>query len=172
MMTKRVVLRVLGILAIPTVGWLVPAVLWGQATSIPSAATNVVPAAQLVMMAEELSSTPTRFQEVGVLFEKAARQLPVEDPASVDLLIRAARLHYYGGSLVQAKSAMKEAGWRALGQGHVRVAANAYADAALIALAQEDKAAATDLVAIVKLLEKWPGVTAAEQRQIRKRIVG
>jgi len=172
MMTKRVALRVVGFVAVPMLAWLMPAMLLGQATSIPAATAAVMPAAQLVTMAEELSSTPARFQEAGVLLDRAGRQLPVEDPASVGLLVRAARLHYFGGALEQARSAMKEAGWRALGQGHVRTAANAYADAALIALAQDDKAAATDLVAIVKLLEEWPGVTVADRRQIRSRIVG
>jgi hypothetical protein len=85
-------------------------------------------------------------------------------------MIRAARLQYFGGALAKAQASMKEAGWRALGQGQVKVAANAYADAALIAVAQHDEDAALKLVGIVKLLAQWPGVTPAEARQIRTRI--
>ena len=49
-------------------------------------------------------------------------------------------------------------------------AANAYADAALIAIEQHDQAGAVKLVKIVNLLAQWPGVTSQQAKQIRSRI--
>ena len=171
MTNKRIFQWVMGIALIPAMSWLLPASLWGQAATVPAAAlvAEVTPAA-LELKAEDLSTDPTRFGEAGDLLEQAARMLAVEDPASVSLLIRAARLQYFDGGLAKSIASMKEAGWRALGQGRVQVAANAYADAALIAIAQQDNAEAVKLVRIVKLLAQWPGVTTAQARQIKGRI--
>ncbi|NJD08982.1 MAG: hypothetical protein FIB01_00570 [Gemmatimonadetes bacterium] len=171
MTSKRIIRIVLGIALIPALGWLVPASLWGQATTFPAAAAYVTATpAELESMAEDLASSPDRFGEAGDLLAQAAHKLAVEDAASVALLIRAARLQYFGGALADARANMKEAGWRALGQGSVRVAANAYADAALIAVAQHDNDGAIELGRVVKLLAQWPGVSVADARQIRSRI--
>jgi len=166
MTTKRVFLRLLGIAVVPAVGWLLPTSLQGQVR----VALNTPYATPVVSVQAILTTDPSQFLQAGILFDEAGRRLAVENPASVGLLVRAARLQYFGGDLTQARSAMKEAGWRALGQGQVQVAANAYADAALIALAQGDRLAATDDVAKVQVLAQWPGVSGAERRQIMKRI--
>lgn len=171
MTSKRIIRMVLGIALIPAMGWLLPAALWGQVATLPATAAyaSATPA-ELTSMALDLASSPDRFGEAGDLLAQAAHKLPVEDPSSVELLIRAARLQYFGGALTAARSNMKEAGWRALGQGQVRVAANAYADAALIAVAQQDKPAAVELAGVVNLLARWPGVSTADARQIRSRV--
>jgi hypothetical protein len=171
MTSKRTIRLLIGFAMIPAMGWLLPAALWGQDPAVAGASVyaTVTPAG-LKLRAEDLSSDPATFGQAGDLFEQAARMLPVEDEAGVGLLIRAARLQYFGGALDRALVSMKEAGWRALGQGKVQVAANAYADAALIAVADQDKEAALKLAGIVKLLAQWPGVTPAESRQINKRI--
>lgn len=171
MTSKRTIQMLIGFAVIPAMGWLLPASLWGQTPAVSGATlyATVTPA-ELELRAEDLSSDPTRFGQAGDLFEQAAKLMPVEDEASVGLLVRAARLQYFGGALDKAMATMKEAGWRALGQGRVQAAANAYADAALIALVDQDRKAATQLVGIVKLLAQWPGVTKTESRQIMKRI--
>jgi hypothetical protein len=171
MTKKQAFLRMVGIAVIPALGWLLPAALWGQVASIPAAAlyAGLTPA-ELELKAEDLSTSPDRFGEAGDLLEQAGRLMAVEDPASVKMMIRAARLQYFGGSLEKARASMKEAGWRALGQGQVLTAANAYADAALIAIEQHDQAGAVKLVKIVNLLAQWPGVTSQQAKQIRSRI--
>lgn len=171
MTSKRMIRTVLGIALIPALGWLVPAALWGQVSTLPAAAAYVSTSpAELVAMAADLYSIPERFGEAGDLLAEAGRKLAVEDPASVDLLVRGARLQYFGGSLPAALTNMKEAGWRALGQGQVQEAANRYADAALIAIAQQDSKETVKLARIVKLLAQWPGVSFDEAKQIRSRI--
>lgn len=171
-MTSRHTFRmIMGIALIPALGWLLPAALWGQVTALPAAAAYVsATPAELEVMAEDLATSPDRFGEAGNLLAQAAHKLAVEDPAGVNLLIRAARLQYFGGALTDAKASMKEAAWRALGQGQVKVAANAYTDAALIAVAQQDQASALHLAGVVKLLAQWPGISTADARQIRSRI--
>lgn len=171
-MTSRRIFRLLtGMAVIPAMGWLFPAVLWCQLPAASGATlyASVTPA-DLELKAADLCSDPATFGQAGDLFEQAARMLPVEAAQSVDLLVRAARLQYWAGALTRARTNMKEAGWRALGQGQVRRAANAYADAALIAAADKDEAGVVQLAKIVQLLAKWPGVTPAESRQIRSRI--
>lgn len=171
MRSKRIFLKALVVGLFPAMGWLIPASLWGQAVTMAGATLHANAAvAQLEQQAFELFSTPARFGEAGTLLERAGRMLPPEDVAAIDLLIQAARLEHFAGDLTHARACMRAAGWRALGNGQVRVAANAYADAALIAVEQKDLAGAEELVAIVNLLARWPGVTASERREILKRI--
>jgi len=158
--------------AFPAMGWLAPACLWGQVPAVTGAATlyTEVTPATLELKAEGLMTSLDNAGQAGDLLEQAGRMLAVEDANSVGLLIRAARLHYFNGELAQARQAMKDAGWRALGQGFPVAAANAYTDAALIAVAQKDVDGARELAAIVNLIAHWPGLTTAERRQIKSRI--
>lgn len=171
MRIERRFLKVLAVGIFPAMGWLVPASLWCQAVTLGGATlTASAEVARLEQEAQALYSTPARFGEAGVLLERAGRLLAVEDLPAVDLLIQAARLEYYAGDLGHARACMSDAGWRALGNGRVQVAANAYADAAVIAMEQGDQVAAEEFVAIVKLLARWPGVGEKARRQILDRI--
>lgn len=151
--------------------WLLPAALWGQAVTVATAGiyANATPA-ELMERAGSLFDTPARFGEAGDMLQAAGQKLAVEDPASVQLLVKAARLQYFAGNLAAARANLKEAGWRALGQGDVATAADLYGDAAIIAIEQKDATAANELVRIVRLLADWPGVTPSQHRRIMKRL--
>lgn len=167
-MAKRTLYRT--VFSAILLGWLVPALAWAQIVSVAGADGTAAAVEQLSQQATALYSTPAKWGEAGALLEQAGRMLPVEDPVGVGLLKQAAQLQAHVGDLARARANMKEVGWRALGQGSVVLAANAYADAALIAVEQGDLPAARQLVDIVQLLSRWPGVNASQRRQILKRI--
>lgn len=150
--------------------WIIPACLWGQGVNPGAAVVATLTPAQVMEQAQVLFGEPAHFGDAADMLEKAGIATPLEDVGGASLLVAAARIQVYTGELARARRNMQEAGWRALGNGKLLMAANAYADAALIALQQKDDTAAREYVRIVKLLADWPKVSAAERRQILSRI--
>ena len=150
--------------------WIIPACLWGQGVNPGAAVVATLTPAQVMAQAQQLFGEPEHFGAAADMLEKAGIATPLEDVGGANLLVAAARIQVYTGELARARRNMQEAGWRALGNGKLLLAANAYADAALIAQRQNDEPAAREYVRIVKLLAQWPKVSAAERRQILSRI--
>lgn len=111
-----------------------------------------------------------RFVEAAAMLDQAGHAMPEDDATSADVLVWAARVAAYNGDLAEARDNMEEAAWRAMGNGKLMVAANAYADAALIALRQGDNAGAKELVRRVLVVANWKGLKYAERKQILDRI--
>ncbi len=118
----------------------------------------------------QLYASPGRYEEAAALYLESARLRPADDPQAIECFAMAARLLYYDGQLLRARSTMQMAAERALATGDVVRAANFYIDAAFIALEHRKTDAAWALVQRAEQLSSSPLLEAGERSAIERRI--
>lgn len=103
------------------------------------------------------------------LFRRAADLRPAGDATAVRDLLRAGRLAFYEEHERQAMRDFEAAGERALERGDVIAAANAFTDAAWVAQADNDGAAANQLLTRAQLLANSPLLGSRARNQLKTR---
>ncbi len=106
------------------------------------------------------------------LLERAAELRPACDVKATQELTWAARAYHSLGRTEKARVTMLRAAERAVWTGDVVAAANAYLDAAALAVELADKVAAVDAVARAEVLTSSPLLTDGQRQQILARIDG
>jgi hypothetical protein len=102
---------------------------------LPAIEVNVLQT-DLHQQAIDLYEVPERWGEAGDLHRQAAENLTKNDAGQFFGYSRAALLYFYAGELPEARRAMEDAAEVAAATGDVLTAANAFVDAAFIAVAE------------------------------------
>ena len=126
----------------------------------------------LHIAAMELYETPARWAEAGKLHETAARQLAKNDAGQFFGFSRAAALYLYSGETARSRRAMEKAASVAEATGDVVTAANAWVDAAFIAVAEGFAGKRREFVANARSLAEADEVSEADRDAILARIDG
>ena len=126
----------------------------------------------LHVAAVELYETPARWEEAGELHEQAARQLVKNDAGQFFGFNRAAILYLYSGNPARSRKAMEKAASVAEATGDVLTAANAWVDAAFIAIVEGYAGKRREFVANARSLAESEELTAADRDAILARIDG
>lgn len=119
-------------------GWVVGALVGVAVTGAPVQAQSVVPsgpelAAELETEAYRLHSMADRWADAASLYVAAAQLRQHEDPQARQNLFLAANLYYQAGDKQAAVSALEAAGTRAVSSGDPALAAQMFANAAIVA---------------------------------------
>lgn len=126
----------------------------------------------LHLAAMELYETPERWEEAGELHEQAAKELVKNDAGQFFGYSRAAALYLYAGELDRSRRAMEKAASVAEATGDVFTAANAWVDAAFIAIAEGFAGAKREFVANALELAQSELLSEADRDAIIRRIEG
>ncbi len=126
----------------------------------------------LHVAAMQLYETPARWEEAGELHEHAARQLVKNDAGQFFGYSRAAVLYLYSGNTARSRKAMEKAASVAEATGDVLTAANAWVDAAFIAIAEGYAGKRREFVANARSLAESEQLTGADRDAILARIDG
>jgi len=110
---------------------------------------------ELVQRAQVLQSDPAAYAVAASLYEYSASFRSAGDARGAEALIMAGRLYGYAGEKPKALAAMKAGAERALADGDVPTAADAFADAAYLAAAQHDVQAVELARKVVELADAW-----------------
>lgn len=116
------------------------------------------------------SGSMAAFSRAAGLHERAARLRAPEDPRGSASLVEAALLRYYVGQRPEAAALMTSAAEQAAARGDPSRAAEAYIDAAFIALELRDVVRARDLAARGVLLSHSPLLSEREKDALRRRV--
>lgn len=119
-----------------------------------------------------LYETPSRWAEAGELHEKAAKELLKNDAGQFFGYNRAAALYLYAGETARSRRAMEKAASVAEATGDVLTAANAWIDAAFIAIAEGFTAKKREFVANARSLADAEVLSEGERAGILARIDG
>lgn len=119
-------------------GWVVGALVGVAVAGAPVQAQSAVPsgaelAAELEAEATRLHAMPGRWADAASLYVAAAQLRQHEDPQARQDLFLAANLYYQAGDKSAAMSALESAGTRAVASGDPALAAQMFANAALVA---------------------------------------
>lgn len=114
-------------------------------------------------------NSPARHAYSAELLVESAQLLPVTNPIATPRLVMAARLYGHAGDMARAGSVMELAATRALESGDVIAAANAFADAAIYAVEQNQPQRARALVARARALAQSPLLDVAQRAAIMER---
>jgi hypothetical protein len=136
----------------------------------PKTASTVASANDLEAKAAALYSTPKRYREAARLLMEAAGLREAGDPQRVKNLRQAGRLFYYTGNPESARAAMEQAADAALAVGDVKIAAEAYLDAAFLAQSVKSTAEVRRFIEKARLLTNSPLLSAEEKVIILERI--
>jgi hypothetical protein len=151
-----------------------PAVALAQGTLQPVRVTAqaVSRADRLRIDAEVLPTRLDQFAKAARLYEQSAAARAPGDTATGTCLRTAAFLRYYSGDSRAGTALMEKAARNAAAFGDVALAANAYIDAAIIAVdaAQSDRA--LDLGRRAEQLARSPSLTDAERNALAGRMAG
>ncbi|MGH7501957.1 MAG: hypothetical protein ACREL7_09390 [Longimicrobiales bacterium] len=138
------------------------------------AGTNMAPdleqAAQLEQHARSLYNQRAKYADAADLLLRASALRPQGDAQAADNLIMAGRLRYYIGDLTDARRAFFNAAERAVRNGQVLAAANAYIDAAFVAVEQERQADAHEMIEAARRLAGSPHLRDGERNELKIRI--
>lgn len=126
----------------------------------------------LHLAALELYETPARWEEAGELHEEAAKQLVKNDAGQFFGFSRAAALYLYAGETGRSRRAMEKAAEVAEATGDVLTAANAWVDAAFIAIAEGFAGKRREFVANARTLAASDLLPGDERAAILARIDG
>jgi hypothetical protein len=126
----------------------------------------------LHQQAIDLYETPERWGEAGDLHREAAENLPENDAGQFFGYSRAALLYFHAGELAAARRSMEDAAQVAEATGDVVTAANAFVDAAFIAVAEDYDGKQREFVAEARELADSPVFSAAERQDVLARIEG
>ena len=110
---------------------------------------------ELVQRAQALQGDVAAYTVAANLYEQSAALRSPGDARAVEALVTAGRLFNYAGEWAHALAAMEAGAARALKDGDVATAADAYADAAYIAASQHDSRAVAMARKVVELADAW-----------------
>lgn len=119
-----------------------------------------------------LYETPARWAEAGELHEKAAKELVKNDAGQFFGYNRAAALYLYAGETARSRRAMERAASVAEATGDEFTAANAWVDAAFIAIAEGFTAKKREFVANARILLDSDTMSASDRASVLARIDG
>lgn len=138
-----------------------------------------LPAIEVTVLQNDLHQTaislyelPQFWELAGDLHKQAADALPRNDAGQFFGYSRAAVLYFHAGDFVDARRAMEDAARVAEATGDLLVAANAYVDAAFIAIAEGYAGKKREFVSAARVLADSQWVTAEERAEILTRIEG
>jgi len=119
-------------------GWVASALVGVAVAGSPAQAQSAVPsgpelAAELEAEAYRLHTLPDRWADAASLYVAAAELRQHEDPTARQNLFLAANLYYQSGDKRAAVSALESAGTRAVSVGDSALAAEMFANAAIVA---------------------------------------
>jgi hypothetical protein len=135
--------------------------------AMPAPATT---ANDLHARAVSLYTQPHRYREAAALLMQASSLRASHDATSVRDLLDAGRLFANAQDNRAARAAFESAAERALVFGLLVTAANAYLDAAFVAIRQQDGDAVRTLTASAERLANSTHIDAAQRREIMLRI--
>ncbi|MGD8495198.1 MAG: hypothetical protein PVF05_03350 [Gemmatimonadales bacterium] len=122
--------------------------------------------------AMELYETPSRWAEAAELHERAANVLPKNDAAAFFGFQRAAVLYFYAGESAHSRKSMERAAEVAEATGDVLTAANAWVDAAFLAIAEGYAGKKREFVRNAEALAGSELLSDADRASIQARIEG
>ncbi len=138
-----------------------------------------LPAIEVTVLQNDLHQTaislyemPAFWELAGDLHKQAADQLPRNSAGQFFGYNRAAVLYFHAGDFVDARRAMEDAAEVAEATGDVFTAANAYVDAAFIAIAEGYAGKKREFVSEARVLADSESITAEEKADIIARIDG
>lgn len=151
-----------------------PAVALAQGTLQPVRVTaeGEARADRLRIEAEALPTKLDQFSKAARLYEQSAAARTSGDTATATCLRTAAFLRYYSGDSRAGSALMEKAARNAIEFGDVAGAANAYIDAAIIAVDAQQGGRALDLGRRAELLAKSPALTDAQRDALSGRMAG
>lgn len=126
----------------------------------------------LHVAALELYETPARWEEAGELHEQAAKELVKNDAGQFFGYNRAAALYLYAGETARSRRAMEKAASVAEATGDDLTAANAWVDAAFIAIAEGFTAKKREFVANARTLVESETMSESDRASVLARIDG
>lgn len=138
-----------------------------------------LPAIEVAVLQTDLHQTaislyefPSQWKRAGDLHLEAAESLPRNDAGQFFGFSRAAILYFHAGDFDDARRAMEDAAEVAEATGDAYVAANAYVDAAFIAIAEGFAGKKREFVQDAKRLADSDAVTPEGRADIMARIEG
>lgn len=117
-----------------------------------------------------LHCQPPDYRKAARLFQQAAASRAVDDRKALENLQMAGLLAYYGKDLRRSRSIMGERAERALRLGEVHEAANAFIDAAFLAVELRDGPAAVRYAENARLLADSPVLSVAQRDNLSQRL--
>jgi hypothetical protein len=138
---------------------------------LPAIEVNVLQTG-LHQQAIDLYEFPERWNEAADLHRKAAENLPKNDAGQYFGYSRAALLYFYAGNLPAARRSMEDAAEVAEATGDVLTAANAFVDAAFIAVAEDYAGKRREFVGDARELIESPVLGDEDRAAILARIEG
>lgn len=149
---------------------LVPTVIHAQ-TRVKSSA-DFTPLARAIVLhdsAVALYNQPTRSADAARLHLREAAFRDARDPEAVEALLMAANLFNYANQPISARKAVVQAAERALAIGDIATAAEAYTNAAFLALKKGSKSEMNRYAWKAILLTESPLMEQAKRASIRSR---
>ena len=138
-----------------------------------------LPAIEVTVLQNDLHQTaislyemPTYWELAGDLHKRAADELPRNSARQFFGYSRAAVLYFHAGEFDDARRSMEDAAEVAEATGDVFTAANAYVDAAFIAIAEGYAGKKREFVSEARLLADSESITEEEKADILARIDG
>lgn len=131
---------------------------------------NPVRAADLHAQARVLLMNTARYREAGAMLRQAASLRAPGDDAAVGDLVLAGKVYAYANDLGPARKALVDGAALALRFGDVVTAANAYVDAAFVALQARDLESMRALTASAERLAGSRHITREQRMAIMMRI--
>ncbi|CAN5797666.1 hypothetical protein BH23GEM9_BH23GEM9_16150 [soil metagenome] len=120
--------------------------------------------------AEELFSKPSQWRRAARLLEQSAQLRSADDPGAYTCWMNAARLQAGMGSFSAARRNLEKAAAHAVARGEVVDAANAYIDAAHVAVKEGQAHQAVGLIEKASLLASSPLLDGEQAARINARI--
>jgi hypothetical protein len=117
-----------------------------------------------------LNRDSPNYRRAGRLFQQAAASRAVDDRQALESLRMAGLVTYYGKDLRRSRSIMVERAERALRLGEVDQAANAYIDAAFLAVELRDGGAALAFAENARMLADSPFLSAGQRNNLAHRL--
>jgi DNA-binding PucR family transcriptional regulator len=138
---------------------------------LPAIEVNVLQTG-LHQQAIDLYEFPERWGEAADLHRKAAENLTKNDAGQFFGYSRAALLYFYAGDLAAARRSMEDAAQVAEATGDILTAANAFVDAAFIAVAEDYDGKRREFVGEARELVDSPVLRDEDRAEILARIEG
>ncbi len=167
-------MRLLGVVAASAAGFVAAAPAAAQdRPSFELPAIEVVALqSSLHQVAISLYELPSYWELAGDLHKQAADNLPRNDAGQFFGYSRAAVLYFHAGEFDDSRRAMEDAAQVAVATGDVFTAANAYVDAAFVAIAEGFAGKKREFVREARELAESEWLTAEEKAGILARIDG
>ncbi len=167
-------MRLLGVVAASAAGFVAaaPAAAQDRASYELPAIEVVALQSNLHQVAISLYELPSFWELAADLHKQAADNLPRNDAGQFFGYSRAAVLYFHAGEFDDSRRAMEDAAQVAVATGDVFTAANAYVDAAFVAIAEGFAGKKREFVREARELAESEWLTAEERADILARIDG